>query len=522
VSRASGTASRTGGRRLWELPAAEVAARVGSGEVSAVTVTEACLERTERVEPVLGAYLEIDREGALARAEEVDRSLSSRRRTGAGVPRLAGVPVAIKDNLSREGRPLTCGSRILEGYVAPYTATAVERLLAAGAVPIGRANLDELAMGSSCETSTAGPTRNPWSPDRVPGGSSGGSAAAVASSGVPLALGSDTGGSVRQPAALCGVVGLRPTQGRVSRWGLVAFSSSMDQVGPIARTVRDAALCLEAIAGPDPRDATCSDRPVGALSADLDAGLDGFRIGVLRELGGDPDGAGLSAAAREDFRSALERLADAGADVVEVSGPDVGGALDSALAAYAVLAAAEASSNLARLDGVRYGRRASIPATGPGGEDAAAVVEASRSEGFGAEVRRRILLGTFALSAGHADRYHGRARAVRAVLSRRLSEILGRVDVIAAPTAAGGAFPVGSRIGDPVAMVRSDRFTVPASLCGLPAISVPSGLDDQGLPLGLQLIGPAFGESRLLRAARTFERVTRFPRRTVPAEEEAR
>jgi aspartyl-tRNA(Asn)/glutamyl-tRNA(Gln) amidotransferase subunit A len=517
VSSARRGASPSGGRELWELSAAEVAERVRSGDVSAVAVAEACLERTERVEPVLGAYLEIEREEALERAAEMDRHLDALRRAGTGLPPLAGVPVAIKDNLSREGRPLTCGSRILEGYVAPFTATAVGRLLAAGAVPIGRANLDEFAMGSSCETSTAGATRNPWSPDQVPGGSSGGSAAAVASSGVPLALGSDTGGSVRQPAALCGVVGLRPTQGRVSRWGLVAFASSLDQVGPIARTVADAALCLEAIAGPDPRDATCSERPVEDLAANLDAGLDGVRIGVLREPNGSTPGFEPSAAVREDFRSALDRLEAAGTEVVELAESDLEPVLESALAAYLVIAAAEASSNLARFDGVRYGRRSS-PGSAAGAAD---VIEASRSEGLGAEVQRRILLGTFALSAGYADRYYGRACAVRAVLSRRLSEILARVDLIATPTTAAGAFPVGSRIDDPLAMYRSDRFTVPASLCGLPAISVPSGLDDQGLPLGLQLIGPAFGERRLLRAARAFERVTRFPRRVVPAAEGA-
>lgn len=512
---ATGPASRGGAEREpWRLPAAEIAARVGAGELSAVAVAEACLERTERVEPLLGAYLEIDRDGALERAEAVDRRVRAPREAGEPVPTLAGVPVALKDNLSVAGRPLTCGARVLEGYVAPFTATAVERLLAAGAVPIGRTNLDAFAMGSSCEHSAAGPTRNPWNPDRVPGGSSGGSTAAVASWGVPLALGSDTGGSVRQPAALCGVVGLRPTRGRVSRWGLVAFASSLDQVGPVARTVRDVALGFRAIAGADPRDATCSERPVDDPLAGLEDGLDGLRVGVPREL----DGSDLACEPRKDFRSALDRLAGAGAELIDVSAP----ALGSALSAYAVLAAAEASSNLARFDGVRFGRRSGggePEGTGsvrPSG--ASGLVEASRSEGFGREARRRILLGTFALSAGYAERYYRRACAVRDALTRQVTALFERVDLLATPTAPEGAFPLGSRLDDPVAMVRSDRFTVPPSLCGLPAVSVPSGFDGDGLPLGLQLVGPAFGEARLLRAAHAFERATGWPRRTVPAE----
>jgi len=492
---ADGTASQP-----WELDAARIAEEVRSGTLSATAVVRSCLERAERVEPLLNAYVAIDREGALARAEEIDRRIGSGKR-GERLDRrtypLAGVPVAIKDNLSVAGRPLTCGSRILEGYVAPFTATAVERLLAAGAIPLGRTNLDELAMGSSCETSIHGATHNPWDPARVPGGSSGGSAAAVAAASVPLALGSDTGGSVRQPAALCGVVGLRPTWGRVSRWGLVAFASSLDQVGPLARTVADAGLALAVMAGPDPRDATCADRPVDDLAEGLEhleEGIDGWRIGIVREL--DHHGAlDLPETTRAAFRAGLERLEAAGAEVVEVSVPAVG----SALAAYAVLAAAEASSNLARFDGVRFGRRE------PAG-DADAVITASRSAGFGAEVQRRILLGTFALAAGYAEHYYGRADRVRKRLAAELAAAFETVDVLAAPTAPAGAFALGARLGDPVAMARSDVFTVPAALAGLPAISVPCGLDPAGLPLGLQLIAPAWAEGRLLRAARTAER----------------
>lgn len=494
---------------IWELGASEVAARVASGELSAVAVVEACLERTERVEPAVRAYVAVEGELALERAAEVDRLVASGEDPGP----LAGVPVAIKDNLALAGRPLTCASRILDGYVAPESATAVARLLDAGAVPVGRANLDELAMGSSTETSIFGATKNPWNPSRVPGGSSGGPAAAVASCGVPLALGSDTGGSVRQPAAFCGVVGLRPTWGRVSRRGLVAFASSLDQVGPLARSVRDVALCLGVVAGADPGDATTSDRPVPPFAEEVDRFLPdagGLRIGTLPELAELSEQAGdkLSSAADLDFRRALDRLAGAGAEIVELSAP----AVRSSLPAYTVLAAAEASSNLARFDGVRYGRRAG----GDGGADA--VIEASRSEGFGAEVTRRVLLGTFALSAGYAERYYGRAQAVRSALARQLASLFERVDLIATPTAAGGAFPLGSRLHDPVTMYRSDLFTTPASLAGLPAVSVPSGVDDDGLPLGLQLVGAPFGEVPLLRAAALFERLTGLERTPVPAE----
>ena len=382
-------------------------------------------------------------------------------------------------------------------------------------------------MGSSCETSVhalrraGGSTRNPWDLSRVPGGSSGGSAATVAASCVPLALGSDTGGSVRQPAALCGVVGLRPTWGRVSRRGLVAFASSLDQVGPIAGTVEDAALALAAIAGPDPGDATCAERGVDDLRGAIDGpddehgGIEGWRIGTVREIDraeGDSAEHGTSDAAREAFGGALEILAAAGAEIVEVPVPSIG----SSLAAYTILAAAEASSNLARFDGVRFGRRA---ARAPG-QSAWEAVEASRSAGFGAEVTRRILLGTFALSAGYAERYYGRAQALRAVLTAELAAAFEVVDLLATPTAPAGAFRLGERLGDPVAMLRSDAFTTPAALAGLPAISLPCGLDRSGLPLGLQLMAPPFADGRLLRAARAAERALGFERPLLPRRSE--
>jgi len=520
-----------GAQPAWMLSAAEVAEQVRSGARSARQVVAACLDRIECLEPTLGAYVEVDRQGALARADEIDRAIGRTGASGRAGDRVArpllGVPVAIKDNLCVAGWPLTCGSRILEGFVAPVSATVVERLLAAGAVPVGRTNLDELAMGSSCETSMASrrrPTRNPWDLSRVPGGSSGGSAATVASSAVPLALGSDTGGSVRQPAALCGVVGLRPTWGRVSRRGLVAFASSLDQVGPIARTVEDVALALAAIAGPDPGDATCAERGIDDLRAALErhdrlnrleGGIEGWRIGTLGALGrgsrvpGEAAAFGeTSPAMRAAFDAALELLAAAGAEIVEVSVPSIG----SSLAAYAILAAAEASSNLARFDGVRFGRRAPREA----GQSAAEAIEASRSAGFGDEVTRRILLGTFALSAGYAERFYGRAQELRTALRGELEAAFGRVDLLATPTAPTGAFRLGERLGDPVAMARSDVFTAPAALAGVPAISLPCGLDPDGLPLGLQLMAPAFAEGRLLRAARAAERLFAFERPLLP------
>jgi len=496
--------------------AGRIAAEVTARRVSAVEVTEAFLRRIAAAEPHLHAFLLVDADAARAAAAEIDRRLDRRLDAGAavgdGVGPLAGVPVAVKDNLAVAGRPLTCASRILRGYVSPFDATAVARLRAAGAVIVGKTNLDEMAMGSSTETSCFAATRNPWHPDRVPGGSSGGSAAAVAAACVPLALGSDSGGSVRQPAALCGVVGLRPTWGRVSRHGLVAFASSLDQVGPLAGSVLDAALALAAVAGADRRDATSAARPVAdyAAAARRGAGkLTGRRIGVLRQAEDEL----ADAAARRVWRAGLDRLSSLGCDLVEVSVP----ALAAAVAAYQLLANAEASANLARFDGVRYGRRAAAsPAAGGGSLDD--LYRDSRSQGFGREVKRRILLGTFALSAGYreaddADAFYARARALAARLRRELAAVLDEVSWIVTPTAPGGAFRLGERLDDPLAMYLSDVFTVPASLAGLPALAVPAGFDDDGLPLSLQILGRPFDEAGVLALGHGFETARgAFPR----------
>ncbi len=402
---------------------------------------------------------------------------------------LAGVPVALKDNLMDAGQPCGCASRILEGYRASYDATVVARLRDAGAVILGRTNMDEFAMGSSTENSAYGPTRNPHDPTRTPGGSSGGSGAAVAAGICPVALGSETGGSVRQPASLCGVVGLKPTYGRVSRRGLVAFASSLDVVSPFGVDVRDTARIMSVIAGFDPGDPTSLDAPVGNLEAACDRGVAGLKIGIIQECTGEGIEPGVSAALADAARA----LTDAGASLATVSLPSS----PFALAAYCVLAPAEASSNLARFDGIRYGRRAEA-------ESLADLYVRTRSEGFGPEVQRRILLGTFALSAGYADRYYATAQGMAARITREMTAALGEFDLLFCPTSPTVAFPLGARAADPLAMYLADIFTVPASLAGLPAISVPCGRA-LGLPVGAQLTGPKLGEATLLAAAAVIE-----------------
>jgi len=469
------------------LGAEQIAAGVADGSLAAVEVVERSLARIAEVDPSVHAFLRVDTESALRRARAID----ARRGRGERLGRLAGVPVALKDNLAMLGEPVSCGSRILEGYTSAFTATAVERLLAADAVPVGRTNLDEFAMGSSCENSAFGPTRNPWRLDRVPGGSSGGSAAAVAAGCVPLALGSDTGGSIRQPAAFCGVVGFKPSYGRVSRYGLVAFASSLDQIGPIARGVRDTALAFEVLAGEDPRDSTTEDCPVPALLERLDESLAGRRVGLLTEV----ETQSLAPDVRAVWQASMARLRSLGADLVEISVPS----LEAALDVYYVLANCEASANLARFDGVRYGRRAA------GSRTLRDLYLDSRSEGFGPEVKRRIMLGTFALSSGYYEAYYGRARAMQARLRRELDEAFEAVDLIATPTSPTGAFALGEKIDDPLTMYLSDIFTTPANLAGLPAIAVPAGFDGDGLPLSLQLLARPFDEATLLGAARAFE-----------------
>ena len=403
---------------------------------------------------------------------------------------LAGVPVAVKDNLATVDLPTTCGSHMLEGYVSPFEATAVRRLREAGAVVVGKTNMDEFAMGSSTENSAYGPTLNPVAPGRVPGGSSGGSAAAVAAGMVPAALGSDTGGSVRQPAALCGIVGFKPTYGRVSRYGLVAFASSLDQVGTLTRSVADATSLLEVVSGHDPRDSTSAELPPPELAASLSKGVDGLRVGVPAEY--LPPS--LAPGVRALCDGALDCLRQAGAEVVDVSLPHT----HLAIPTYYVIATAEASGNLARYDGVRYGHRAANAGS------AAEMVERSRSEGFGAEVKRRIALGTYALSAGYYDAYYGRAQRARGLLSRDFERAFTDVDVLFTPTSPTPAFPFGARLRDPVQMYLSDVFTVTANLVGLPALSLPIGSLD-GLPVGGQLLAPRWREDRIVAAAAALE-----------------
>ena len=474
---------------LWRLTAREIAARVGAREVSAEEVVRAHLERVAAAEPRVDAFLHLLGDRALERARSLDVSL----RTGGVAPPLAGVPVAVKDVLAMEGVPTTCGSRILEGYRPPYTATAVARLEAAGAIPLGKTNTDEFAMGSSTENSAYKTTRNPWDSRRVPGGSSGGSAAAVAAGMTCLGLGSDTGGSIRQPASFCGVVGLKPTYGRVSRYGLVAFASSLDQIGPMGRSVQDVALAARFLCGADPSDATSSSAAVPDFEAACREGAEGLRVGVPWAFLED----GVEGAVMTSFRAALSALEQGGASIVDVSLPH----MQHAIATYYIVATAEASSNLARFDGVRYGLRA------PGGGDLRAMYGETRDAGFGAEVKRRIILGTFVLSSGYHDAYYLRAQRVRTLIRSDFEAAFGRCDAIATPTTPTTAFGLGEKTADPLQMYLADVFTVPANLAGLPGLSVPCGLAS-GLPVGLQLVGRAFDETSLFRLGCAFEQIT--------------
>jgi aspartyl-tRNA(Asn)/glutamyl-tRNA(Gln) amidotransferase subunit A len=465
---------------------AEIAADVRAGRRTAESVVEQSLTLIGEGDGDFHSFLHVDAEGALATARAIDARVSA----GDDPGPLAGVPVALKDNLCTRGIPTTCASRILEGWRPPYTATAVERLIARGAVPLGKTNLDEFAMGSSTENSAFGPTRNPRDPARVPGGSSGGSAAAVAAGFAPIALGTDTGGSIRQPAALCGVVGVKPTYGAVSRYGLIAFASSLDQIGPFATTVADAAAVLEAIAGPDPLDSTSW--PESFAPLDPRADVSGLRIGVVRELMGEGIATDVAARAAE----AADALSAAGAKVDEVSVPGA----RYALSAYYLIAPAEASSNLARYDGVRYGLRVER-------DDITATYGATRAAGFGAEVKRRIMLGTYALSAGYYDAYYGQAQRARTLLIRDFAAAYERFDVLLTPTTPTTAFELGARTADPLSMYLSDVCTVPSNLAGHPAMTVPFGTGDDGLPIGVQVMAPALGERVMFRVAATLEEV---------------
>jgi len=467
----------------------EARARLRSGDISASELTEAFLTRIERVDGHVHAYNTVTAELAREQAREAD----ARRAKGDGRA-FEGIGLALKDNMATEGVETNCSSRILKGYAPPYDGTVPARLKADGAVTLGKTNLDEFAMGSSTENSAFGATRNPWDLSRAPGGSSGGSAAAVAADLCLGALGSDTGGSIRQPASLCGVVGLKPTYGRVSRYGLVAFASSLDQIGPLTKDVEDAALLLSTISGRDPLDSTSSARPVPDYVAGLEGGVAGLTVGVPSEYfieGTDPEV--LSA-----VRAGIDVLAREGAKVTEVSLPHTA----YAVACYYLVATAEASSNLSRYDGVRYGHRAG------GAKDLLDMYMATREGGFGTEVKRRIMLGTYALSAGYYDAYYKKAQQVRTLILRDFLEAFEAVDVIVTPTSPTGAFPIGERTADPLKMYLSDIFTISVNLAGLPAVSVPCGLDGAGCPVGLQVIGRAFDEATVLRTAWAFEQAT--------------
>jgi aspartyl-tRNA(Asn)/glutamyl-tRNA(Gln) amidotransferase subunit A len=493
------TTSPGGAGELVTATAAGLARLLEAGEVAAREVVDAHLDRVAAVDgdpaapgPAdVHAFLHVAADAARAHADDVD----ARRARGERLGRLAGVPLALKDVIVTRGVPTTCGSRILEGWRPPYDATVARRLREADVVVLGKTNMDEFAMGSSTENSGYGPTRNPWDLDRVPGGSSGGSSAALAALMAPLAVGTDTGGSIRQPAALTGTVGLKPTYGQVSRYGLIAFASSLDQAGPMARTVEDAALLHTVIAGHDPCDSTSIPEDPPDVLTHLRDGVDGLRVGVVQELQGE----GYEPGVDTRFREALATLEGLGAKIDEVSLPHA----PYALPAYYLIAPSEASSNLARYDGVRYGLR----------EEAATAEEmnaATRSAGFGAEVKRRIMIGTYALSAGYFDAYYLQAGKVRTLVLRDLEAAFEQVDVLVSPTAPTAAFRLGDKVGDPLAMYRNDIATVPANLAGIPAISVPSGLDERGLPVGLQVMGPALREDLLLRVGWAFEQAVGF------------
>ena len=476
---------------LLRRTAAQTAAAIATGQVSAREVTLAHLDRIGAVEQSVHAFLHVDTEGAVAAAQAVD----DRRAAGDPLGPLAGVPLALKDVLTMAGAPTTCGSRILEGWRPPYDATVTQRLRHAGIVILGKTNMDEFAMGSSTEHSAYGPTRNPWDLSRIPGGSGGGSAAAVAAYEAPLAIGTDTGGSIRQPAAVTGTVGVKPTYGGVSRYGLVALASSLDQAGPCARTVLDAALLHEVIAGHDPRDSTSIDAPVpGVVSAARAADVRGMRIGLVRELSGE----GYQAGVEQRFQEAVGVLEHLGAEVVEVSCPH----FDYALAAYYLILPAEASSNLAKFDAMRYGLRVGDD----GVRSAEQVMATTRAQGFGDEVIRRIIIGTYALSSGYYDAYYGQAQKVRRLIADDFAAAFTQADVLVSPTAPTTAFRFGDKLDDPMAMYLNDVATIPANLAGTPGMSLPVGLaPEDGLPVGLQVMAPAMADDRLYRVGGALE-----------------
>jgi aspartyl-tRNA(Asn)/glutamyl-tRNA(Gln) amidotransferase subunit A len=483
---------------LVSLSLTEVAQLIQTGEISSREVTRACLDRIERLEPRLHAFLDVAADWALSQAAIADRRLGELHHAGTEpIPPLMGVPIAVKDVLCVAELPCTCGSRILENFVPPYHATAVERLIDAGVVIVGKTNTDEFAMGSSTENSAYGPTHNPWDLSRVPGGSSGGSAAAVAARMVPAALGTDTGGSVRQPGSFCGVTGFKPTYGRVSRYGLIAYGSSLDVVGALTRNARDGALLFSLIAGHDPRDATTQNQPIPRIDLDPPPDLHGLRVGVPEEY----FISGIQPEVEAGVRAAIETLKSLGARPQPISLPHT----EYAVPVYYLIAPAEASANLARYDGIRYGPRITTGTV----ED---IFRETRGALFGQEVKRRIMLGTYALSAGYYDAYYGQAQRVRTLIKGDFERAFAQVDVIAAPVAPTTAFRLGEHTEDPLAMYLEDVFTLPANLAGVPGLTFPVGFDQDGLPIGMQLMGPHFREDLLFRATHAYQSVTDWHR----------
>ncbi|MEU3651054.1 Asp-tRNA(Asn)/Glu-tRNA(Gln) amidotransferase subunit GatA [Lentzea sp. NPDC034063] len=479
---------------LIHATAAELAAKIHSGEISSVEVTQAHLDRIAETDAKVHAFLHVDTEGALAQARKVDAAVKA----GEQVSPLAGVPLALKDVMTTEGVPTTVGSKILEGWIPPYDATVTRKLKEAGVVILGKTNMDEFAMGSSTENSAYGPTHNPWDLDRIPGGSGGGSSASLAAFQAPLAIGTDTGGSIRQPGAVTGTVGVKPTYGGVSRYGLVAFSSSLDQAGPCARTVLDAALLHEVIAGYDHMDSTSINAPVppvvAAAREGLNGDLSGLRIGVVTQFSGE----GYQQGVARSFEAAVSQLKELGAEIADVSCPS----FDYALPAYYLIAPSECSSNLARFDAMRYGLRVGDDGTRSTEE----VMSLTREAGFGPEVKRRIMIGTYALSSGYYDAYYGSAQKVRTLITQDFAKAFEKFDVLISPTTPTTAFKIGERANDPMAMYKADLCTIPANLAGTPAMSVPSGLSDEdGMPVGLQIMAPALQDHRMYRVAAAYE-----------------
>ncbi len=472
---------------LFELTAASLSQKLRKKECSAVEITRSVLGQITKKEEQIGSFVTVCEEQALEKAQQVDQKLAA----GEPLSPLAGIPIGVKDNICTKDVLTTCASKMLHNFVPPYNATVVEKLHMADAVLIGKCNMDEFAMGSSCENSYFKKTKNPWNPDCVPGGSSGGSAACVSAGEAVLALGSDTGGSIRLPAAYCGVVGLKPTYGSVSRYGLVAFASSLDQIGPLGRSVEDVANLYSIICGCDPMDATSASREYGDFSKELDRSVKGMRIGIPKEYFGD----GVEPQVKEAVMAAVDRLVNEGAQTVPVSLPST----DYALSAYYIISSAEASSNLARFDGVKYGYRAE------GYQNLMELYEKTRSEGFGDEVKRRIMLGTFVLSSGFYDAYYKRAKQMQQKIAQEYDEAFSRCDIIVTPTSPSPAFKIGERTNDPLKMYAADICTVTVNIAGLPAISVPCGAAQDKMPIGLQMIGPKFSEQTLFNAAGCFE-----------------